>query len=70
MAESNFSWFKIASFIGAGLLLIVAIVAIASGITLITESDTTRGVITIVSGLVCGVNAYAVYKHYQNETEK
>ena len=68
MTESNFSWFKIASFIGAGLLLIVAIVAIASGITLITESDTTRGVITIVSGLVCGVNAYAVYKHYQNET--
>lgn len=68
MAESDFSWFKIASFFGAGVLLLIAIVAVASGIYLICENRGFNGVMTIVAGAVCAVLSVLVYKNYEKKS--
>ena len=68
MAESDFSWFKIASFFGAGLLMFIAIVAIASGIYLAFENRGFNGVITIIAGTVCAVLSVLVYKNYEKKS--
>lgn len=68
MAESDFSWFKILSFFGAGLLALACFVIVAGGIMLITSGNAFNGVFVILAGLACGVGAYFVYKNYQNKT--
>ena len=68
MNESDFSWFKIASFFGAGLLMFVAAVAVASGIYLIVGGKAMNGVMTIVAGVVCGACSVLVYKNYQRKS--
>ena len=68
MAESEFSWLKIASFFGAVLLVLVAIVTVASGIQLIVDDKATNGVFTIISGVISGYCAYLVYKNYQKKS--
>lgn len=68
MAEASFSWFKLASFIGATILLVVAIVTIASGINLITDSSIFKGIVCIISGIVSGIGAGVVYRNYQKKT--
>ncbi len=67
MAEANFSWFKATSFIGALVLLVLAIAVIGSGVNLISNNSTFYGAASILGGLVCFVNAYAVYKNYQKK---
>ena len=70
MAESDFSWLKMASFIGALVLVILAIVTIANGILLITGGDVMRGVASIVGSLVCGTGAVMVYLNYQRKSDE
>ena len=70
MAESDFSWFKIASFFGAGLLALVCFVAISSGIFLITNGMSFNGAVTVAAGLLCGVGAALIYRNYQKKNLK
>lgn len=67
MAESEFSWFKLASFLGALLLLVLASVVIASGIYQIVAGSVFHGVACILSGALCVVNAWLVYRNYQRK---
>lgn len=68
MAESDFSWLKIASFIGALVLAVLAFVAIASGINFIISGNALYGVCSVIAGALCGFGAYLVYQHYQNKS--
>ncbi len=68
MAESDFSWFKIASFFGAILLVFVFFVMMGFGINLIYSGSILYGVMCIISSLVAGACALLVYKNYQNKT--
>ena len=68
MAESEFSWLKIASFFGAAVLLVVCFVAIATGITFFTGGNAFRGVVSIIAGVICGAGSILVYQHYQKKS--
>jgi hypothetical protein len=68
MAEANFSWFKLASFVGATILLALAFVSIGTGIGMITDGEAFRGIVGIIDGLLCGAGAVIVYKNYQRKT--
>jgi len=65
MAESAFSWLKVASFVGACVLIVLAIVVIASGCNLISSGSTFYGVASILGGVVCLADAVMVYRNYQ-----
>lgn len=68
MAESDFSWLKIASFFGVLVLFVLAIVVVASGCNQIAARNTFYGVASILAGLVCVVNAVLIYKKYQEKS--
>lgn len=68
MAESDFSWIKIASVFGAGVLLFVAIGIIASGIHLIVENRGFNGVMAIALGAICLLLSVLVYKNYEKKS--
>ena len=68
MAESDFSWFKLASFFGAGLLALLCFIVIAGGISLIVGGNTFNGVGTIIAGALCGAGAVWVYRNYQKKS--
>lgn len=68
MAESEFSWLKMASFFGAAVLLVVCFVAIATGITFFTENNAFKGVVSIIAGVICGAGSILVYKYYQKKS--
>ena len=70
MAEATFSWFKVASFMGALVLAVLAVVVISLGINLITEGKVFFGASSIASGVVCAINAVIVYKNYQKKSNK
>lgn len=70
MAESDFSWIKLASFIGVLVLIILAFVSIGSGINIWTDGNAFRGIACIAGGLVCGAGAIAVYLNYQRYSDK
>ena len=70
MAEATFSWFKVASFIGALVLAVLAVIVIGSGVNLIDGGEYFYGVSSILSGLVCIANAVMVYKNYQKKSNK
>ena len=70
MAEATFSWFKLASFLGALVLVVLAIVVISLGVNLITDGKVFYGVSSIASGVVCAINAVMVYKNYQKKSNK
>lgn len=64
MAHSDFSWRKLFSFIGAGLLLFIAFVAVSSGASLISLGKVFNGVATILSGGATFALAAVVYVSY------
>lgn len=64
MAHSDFSWRKLFSIIGAGLILFVAFVAISSGALLISFDKIFNGVVTILSGGCCFALAVILYRKY------
>ena len=68
MAESEFSWLKIASFIFVCILWVVTFVTVASGIILITEGSFTNGIMTVIGGFVCGFVSYLIYRNYQKKS--
>lgn len=67
MAEATFTWKKLASFVGALALVVVAIIVISLGINLITDNEAVYGVASIASGMVCAINAVMVYLNYQKK---
>jgi uncharacterized membrane-anchored protein len=68
MAESDFSWLKIASFFGAAILIVVCFIVLGFGINAICANDAFHGVISIFAALVCGAGAVIVYKYYQKKS--
>lgn len=67
MAESNFSWSKIASFIGACVLLVLALACFASGISMITAGNSFYGVVSILGGVACFGWSVSIYRNYQKK---
>ena len=70
MAVSEFSWLKIASFIGALLLVIVCIITLASGISIISAGNIFRGIGCSISAVLNGYGAVQVYKNYQKKSRQ
>ena len=69
MAESEFSWLKLASFLGAAVLVVLAFILIGSGISQVVDHNTTYGVASILGGLISAVVAYVIYQNYQRKTK-
>jgi len=67
MAEAKFSWFKLASFVGALVLAIIAFLLIGGGIYQIIGGATTYGVAGILGGAISGIVAWWVYQNYQKQ---
>lgn len=70
MKESEIAWLKIASFVGALVLLVLAFVMIPGGVYLIGDGHTLHGVATIIGGLLSVVGAVVVYKNYQKKSDE
>ena len=70
MAESDFSWFKIASFFGALVLVVLFFVMLGFGITNIIDGEKIYGGACIVDGLLSGGLAWWVYQNYQKKGNK
>lgn len=66
---SKFSWFKLGSFFGVGLLVFVCFVAIPGGALLIKGGNAFNGVFAIIAGLVCLGLAVWIYRNYQKKTD-
>ena len=67
MAESAFSWLKLASFLGGCLLIVLAIVLCSQGINGMADS-VFFGVADIFGGIVCIISSVLVYKNYQKKS--
>ena len=67
MAESEFSWLKVASFVGALILIIVCMVMLGLGINMISGGNAFQGGACVVAGLLSGGLAVWVYKNYQKK---
>lgn len=70
MAVSEFSWFKIGSFVGATILAVMCFILLGFGINTIVSGEAFYGVACIVAGLLSAGCAVVVYKNYQNKTRK
>lgn len=70
MAESQFSWFKVASFVGATLLAVICFVAVAAGFKLISGEEDFYGIICVIAGLLSGCGAVMVYNNYQKKSRE
>ena len=68
MAESDFSWFKLLSFFGVGILVFLCFVVIAGGVTLIKSGNAFNGAACVLAGLFCGAVAVWVYRNYQKKS--
>lgn len=66
MAVAKFSWLKLASFIGALLLSVVAILSAAFGIQSLNDGETAHGVVSIAAAVASIVATWLVYLNYQN----
>lgn len=64
MAHSDFSWRKIFSFFGAGLLILVAFVSFAIGGNLCYAGQTFYGVMSLIAGAVSAALATIIYRSY------
>ena len=69
MAECNFSWFKVASFVGAVVLAVTCFAVIAAGINLIKNEQDFPGLMCVIAGLISGGCAVMVYKNYQKKSK-
>lgn len=68
MAKCNFSWFKIGSFFGAGLLVILCFMLLGFGITNMVDGETVYGIACILGGVLSGAASVMVYKNYQKKS--
>ena len=69
-AVSDFSWFEILSFFGAGLAVFFAFVNFGSGGILISGGNGFNGVCTLISAVGWLGVAYGIYKNYQKKTNE
>ena len=67
MAEATFSWFKLASFVGALVLAVLTFLLVGCGIYQIIGGMTTYGVACIAGGILSGISAFGVYNNYQKQ---
>jgi hypothetical protein len=67
MAEATFSWFKLASFVGALVLAVLTFLLVGCGIYQIIGGMTTYGVACIAGGILSGIAAIGVYNNYQKQ---
>lgn len=67
MKECDFSWFKIGSFFGALILVVLCFSMLGFGITNIVSGAAFYGVACIVAGIISGALAILVYKNYQKK---
>lgn len=65
MAEATFSWYKLASFVGALVLVVLALLLIGGGIYQIIGGQAVYGSASIIGGLAFGYLAWWVYNNYQ-----
>ncbi len=68
MAESDFSWFKLASFFGAAVLAVLTLVMVAFGIQTIYDGSVFYGIVAVLGGLICAAVAMSVYQNYQKKS--
>ena len=68
MAQSDISWFKIASFFGAALLVVFACILVGLGGNMLYSGETFNGSACIVGGLLSAAVAVLVYKNYQQKS--
>lgn len=65
MAVSDFSWLKLASFVGVLLLVVEFILSVAFGIQSFHDGQAAHGVVFIAGAALSAVGAWQVYHHYQ-----
>jgi len=65
MAEATFSWFKLASFVGALVLAVLTFLLVGCGIYQIIGGQIVYGVACIAGGILSGIAAIGVYNNYQ-----
>lgn len=68
MAESDFSWLKLASFFGATLLVVVCFIMLGFGISTIGSGSAFYGITCIVAAVISGAAAVFVYRNYQKKS--
>ena len=67
MAECDFSWFKIASFFGALVLVVLCFIMLGFGIQNMVSGENIYGGACIVAGLLSGGLAWWAYNNYQKK---
>lgn len=70
MAECDFSWFKILSFFGVAILVVLCFIMFGFGISNIISGETAYGVACILAGVLSAGVATWVYKNYQKKGNK
>ena len=68
MAQCDFSWFKIGTFFGALLLVVLLFVMLGFGISNIVNGEKFYGCACISAGIICGSIAVWLYKNYQKRS--
>lgn len=68
MAESEFSWLKTTSFLGATFLVVVCFIMLGFGISTINSGSAFYGITCIVASVISGWCAVLVYKSYQKKS--
>lgn len=70
MAACDFSWLKVVSFFGMGILVFLAFLLIAGGIYWFTGGEVLYGIANILGGIVCIGLAWWVHKNYEKNEKK
>ena len=63
--EAQFSWRKLLSFFGVGILAFLGILGLSKGIGLIVASHIVGGIFAIIGGVGAFVCAVLLYKNYE-----
>lgn len=68
--EAQFSWRKILSFFGVGILTLIGIFGISNGITFLVESKIVGGIFAIFGSICSFVAAILLYKNYNKYSKE
>ncbi len=67
MAECDFSWFKMFSFFGTLILVVLCFIMLGFGISNMVNGETIYGGACIIAGLLSGGIAWKMYQNYQKK---
>lgn len=67
--ESQLGWMKVMYFVGALILAVITIVALAAGIYMMTGGQLVYGFACIAASLITGYATYLVYDNYQKKSD-